>query len=245
MLYLRRIVVVTMLLGSLAVKTAQSAEQCVDQAEHYQQQLQVLRSHVSEAVDQMARLQQNLIRAEQRNRSQSDLIEQLESELEAQRPASLIGQRAMREQLFARLRQQLPLSPVYQVAEDHLSIANDLVFVFGTGELGAEGESRLRALAKALVAGLAQLPSDASWRLRVEGHTDKRAIRSNRRFSDNWSLSTARAVAVLRFLNKQGVPSGHIEAAGLAATRLLDLGENKPAHRRNRRIELHLVFDPA
>jgi chemotaxis protein MotB len=131
---------------------------------------------------------------------------------------------------------------VYRVEKDRVVVAADPVFVFGTGELGAEGESRLHPLLEALHQAAATLPADLEWRLRVEGHTDRRPLRNSSRFPSNWELSTARAVSLLRFLQRSGISDDRLYAAGFAATRPAARGEGKAAHRRNRRIELHLEF---
>ena len=53
-------------------------------------------------------------------------------------------------------------------------------------------------------------------RIQVEGHTDTVAISSRLRskYKTNWELSTARAVAVVRFLQNQGVPPRLLCAVG-------------------------------
>jgi chemotaxis protein MotB len=94
-----------------------------------------------------------------------------------------------------------------------------------------------------LAEALQQLPADQPWRLRVEGHTDARPLRANRYFPTNWELSAARAVALVRYLEEFGIPAERLSAVALAATRPLDQGDNAAGHRRNRRLELHLVSD--
>ena len=88
-------------------------------------------------------------------------------------------------------------------------------------------------------------PDEYAWRLRVEGHSDSRPLRSNRRFDTNWELSAARALSMLRFLVAKGLPESRLSAVGLADTERRDPGDSSAAHRRNRRIEIHLVYaDP-
>lgn len=47
---------------------------------------------------------------------------------------------------------------------------------------------------------------------------------------------------MLKFLVERGLPEDRLSAVGLADTQLRDPGDSSAAHRRNRRIELHLVF---
>ena len=205
-------------------------------------QLQRLQDYVSEVQEQVGQLQAALRRAEERNRLQSALIDQLERALKKHQAATPGGRQRTRKAFFARLAERLPLSPVYEVREDRILIAADPVFVFSRAMLGAEGESRLRELATALREALATLPADQPWRLRVEGHTDPRPLKGNRAFPSNWELSAARATAVLRYLIREGVPGERLEAVALAATAPLGKGKSKADYRRDRRIEIHLAF---
>lgn len=210
--------------------------------EQTRSQLDKVSRHADAAASELAALRQRLGEAEQRNRLQARRIETLDqqaSELRQQVPE--VRQR-WRRAVFGELAQHLPESPVASVDGTHLVIPTDPVFVFGTGELGAEGRQRLEPVAEALVAALNTLPPDLAWRLEVAGHTDRRPLRGNARFPTNWELSTARAVAVLRFLHERGVASRRLAAAGYAATAPLDEAINKAAHRRNRRVEVRLIF---
>jgi flagellar motor protein MotB len=50
---------------------------------------------------------------------------------------------------------------------------------------------------------------------------------------------------MLRFLVAEGLPEARLSAVGLADTALRDAGDSSAAHRRNRRIEIHLVYADA
>ena len=58
-----------------------------------------------------------------------------------------------------------------------------------------------------------QIPSDIDWIIQVEGHTDKRPIRTIQ-YPSNWELSTARANSVLKLLLEIGFPPNRLAAAG-------------------------------
>ncbi len=58
-------------------------------------------------------------------------------------------------------------------------------------------------MAGALVELQKQIPADIQWVLRVDGHTDVRPINSLQ-FKSNWDLSTARAIAVVKYLIAKG-----------------------------------------
>jgi chemotaxis protein MotB len=84
------------------------------------------------------------------------------------------------------------------------------------------------------------MPKDLPWVLQVDGHTDRRPI-STARFPSNWELSTARALAIVKFLRSQGVPPERLAATGYGEFHPLDTANTETAHARNRRIELKLT----
>ena len=221
---------------------AGAAEPCEALIEQSNAELDAMRRHAEAIEESLQRLSDALLKAEERNTEQTREIERLQEELHAQRTQGPLGHERQQREFFLALRAKLPVSALYEILPDRLVIASDPVFVFGTGELGAEGQDRLTPLADALRSLVAELPQDASWRLRIEGHSDSRPLRSNPRFESNWELSAARALGMLRFLVAQGLPEDRLSAVGLADTRLRDPGDSKAAHRSNRRIEVHLVY---
>jgi chemotaxis protein MotB len=221
-----------------------AAEPCEALIEQSNAQLEAMRRHAASIQESLETLNDALMRAEERNAEQTRQIERLEAELRAQRARDPGEHERQRREFFQALRRQLPLSSLYEVLPDRLIIANDPVFVFGKGEIGAEGQDRLTPMVETLRGLVARLPEEFPWRLRIEGHSDRRPLRSNPRFESNWELSAARAVSMLRFLVARGLPEDRLSAVGLADTQLRDPGDSSAAHRRNRRIEIHLIHVP-
>lgn len=215
---------------------------CGTLVEQSNQQLEAMRQHAAAIEQSLERLSDALLQAEQRNQRQTEMIERLEAELQAMRAADPDAQQRQRREFFLALRQQLPVSALYEVLPDRLIVASDPVFIFGKGELGAEGQDRLVPLIDTLRGTIARLPAEFPWRLRIEGHSDSRPLRTNSRFDSNWELSAARAVSFLQFLVSQGFDETRLSAVGLSDTSLRDPGDGKASHRRNRRIEIHLVY---
>ena len=207
-------------------------------------QLETMHRHTMAIQDSLQELSDALQRAEKRNQEQTRVIERLEAELRAQRSTDPSAQEQQRRDFYRELRRQLPVSALHEVLSDRLIIASDPVFIFGKGEIGAEGQDRLTPMADALRHLVSQMPEEFPWRLRIEGHSDSRPLRDNKKFESNWELSAARSVSVLRFLVAQGLPEHRLTAVGLADTRLRDPGTSSGAHRRNRRIEIHLIYVP-
>lgn len=223
---------------------AHAADPCEALIEHSNAQLDAMRRHAESIQKSLQGLNEALARAEQRNVEQTRQIERLEAELRAQRAHDPDEHERQRREFFRVLRRQLPISALYEIEPDRLIIASDPVFIFGKGELGAEGQDRLTPLVDTLRGMVGQLPADFPWRLRIEGHSDSRPLRANPRFESNWDLSAARSVSMLRFLVSRGLPEDRLSAVGLADTQMRDPGDSSAAHRRNRRIEIHLVYVP-
>jgi len=205
-----------------------------------QAELSKLQRYVSEVSTRMEQLQKLLKVSEQRNKLQSELIKKLETRLSAQSAHDPSRIQQQREAFFSELAKRLSLSPVYRVDADRLVVYVDPVYIFRTAEIGAEGEARLADLAVALEQAVQTLPPGLKWRLHVQGHSDIRAPSSGALYSNNWDLSSARAVSFLRLLLRGGLDEQQVYASGLAATRLVAKGDNKADHRENRRIEVHL-----
>jgi len=226
------------------IGSAVAADTCETLIEQSNVQLETMRRHAASIQESLQGLNKALKRAEQRNAEQADQIERLQAELRARRAGDPEEQAGQRREFFRALRRRLPISALYEVLPDRLIIASDPVFIFGKGELGAEGRDRLTPLSNVLLGLVSQLPTEYPWRLRIEGHSDSRPLRSNKRFESNWELSAARSVSILRFLASEGLPEARLSAVGLADKRLRDPGESSAAHRRNRRIEIHLIYVP-
>jgi chemotaxis protein MotB len=145
-----------------------------------------------------------------------------------------------RSDFFGRLRQVLVKSPDIRIEGDRFLLPSALFFASGSATLGARGKQELNKLAQTLNQISVDIPSDINWILRVDGHTDQLPINTPR-FPSNWELSTARAVAVVRYLAEQGIASKRMTAAGFGEFHPVDSGQSEAAYQRNRRIELKLT----
>lgn len=77
--------------------------------------------------------------------------------------------------------------------------------------------------------------------IRVRGHTDNRPI-STPKFPSNWELSAARAISVLRHLQRvTGFPPDRFSAAGYGPYRPIDSNDTPYGRSRNRRVEIILL----
>lgn len=145
-----------------------------------------------------------------------------------------------RSEFFGRLRQLLGEHPSIRIVGDRFVFQSELLFPSGEATLVPEGERQLVRLADTLKTVTRGIPEDIDWILRIDGHTDRRPIRTAQ-FASNWELSTARALSVLRFLAAQGIPPKRLAAAGFGEHYPLDAGTSEAAYSRNRRIEIKLT----
>jgi len=112
-----------------------------------------------------------------------------------------------------------------------LRIADNLLFTSGQAELTLSGEQVISRLIDTLVAFDGEIS--------VEGHSDNQPIQTGR-FPSNWELSTARAIAVVRFLQSRGLPAEGLRAVGYADTRPVASNDDSGGRAANRRVELVL-----
>ena len=203
-------------------------------------QIEVLNQQISALRRQLAALEDALDASEKRDKESQNRIADLGSRLNvalAQRVQELTRYRS---EFFGRLRAILGNRPDIRVVGDRFVFQSEVFFATGQATLLPEGQQELNSVATALVDLDKQIPTEISWVLRVDGHTDVRPINSPV-FKSNWELSSARAISVVQYLISLGVPAQRLVAAGFAEFQPLDPGNTEDAFRRNRRIELKLT----
>ena len=78
--------------------------------------------------------------------------------------------------------------------------------------------------------------------IQVDGHTDNQPLSGFGEFADNWELSQARALSVVRFMSESlGVPPVRLSANGFGEYQPIDTADTPEARAKNRRIELKLT----
>lgn len=117
-----------------------------------------------------------------------------------------------------------------------IALPSEVLFASGKAELAKKGE---KALAK-VGAALAELPTQ---RIQVSGHTDNVPVGEKLNWTDNWQLSSERALTVTRFLIEQGVQPTNLSAAGHGEFDPVASNDNAGGRKKNRRIELILLPD--
>jgi len=216
----------------LAVQTELSAKSAA--------QVELLNRQLAAVRQQLADISEALEIAKSENVSKDVQIENLGKELNLAL-ANRVNQLAKyRSEFFGRLREVLGNREDIQIVGDRFVVPSGLLFPSASDELSTTGEAQLSRLASTLAELSSEIPSDIDWVLRIDGHTDKRPI-STARFPSNWELSTARAIAIVKYLVTHGIPADHLSANGFGEFQPLDPNENEVAYARNRRIEIQLT----
>ena len=102
------------------------------------------------------------------------------------------------------------------------------------------GDAALKEASTAILSRIAGLANGTSHRLMIEGHTDDLPIRTAR-YPSNWELSTARAIAAMRFFVEQNVDAGRVGVAGYADLRPIQPNDSEANRGANRRVEFVFI----
>ena len=120
-----------------------------------------------------------------------------------------------------------------------VNILDRVMFESGEADLKPDGEAVLLKVA-------AVFKQHPTLNVHVVGHTDNVPIRAGgrSRFASNWELSTARALAAVRFLTEKGGVDPHrLGAVGYGEFRPIADNSTAPGRARNRRIAITVVSD--
>ena len=115
-----------------------------------------------------------------------------------------------------------------------VQLKDKILFASGSATIGPDGRSALRKVADALRGLQGKV-------VRVEGHTDNVPTGSSGPFASNWELSTARALAVVHFMQEAGVDPTRLSGSGFAEYQPISSNGTPEGRSLNRRIEIVLV----
>jgi len=214
----------------------ENAKQISSQSEA---QVALLNQQILAMRDQLAQLALALDASEKKSKEQQVQIADLGSKLNSALASKVEELARYRSEFFGRLREALGDRQDIRIVGDRFVFQSEVLFASGSAEIGDAGRDQLDTLATTLILITKEIPEDINWVLRVDGHTDKRPITSGL-YPSNWELSTARAIAVVKYLASKGIPENKLAAAGFAEFSPLDPGDNEDAYTKNRRIEFKL-----
>lgn len=215
-----------------------AAEQQTSQAARAQ--VELLTAEIASLRDQLAKVAAALDVSNAKVKDQNDQIVELGRKLNLALANKVQELARYRSEFFGKLSEILGDRPDIRVVGDRFVFQAEVLFAPGKDELAPDAKKQLDPVFDALKEIAAKIPPDLNWVLQINGHTDHRPIH-NDFFPSNWELSTARAIAVVRYAIERGVPADHLAAAGFADNQPIDPTTSDDAYRKNRRIELKLT----
>ncbi len=191
------------------------------------------------------RLNAALARAasEQKKRRELEEAERLRLEAERDRLASTAEDLAKyKSEFFGRLREVLSGKEGVKVVGDRFVFSSEVLFPPGGATLSFEGEQEITKVGSLLQTVMNDIPDGIDWVIRVDGHTDDTPLSGFGVFKDNWELSQARALSVVKFMiSELGMPASRLAANGFGEHQPVNFDDTDEARAQNRRIELKLT----
>lgn len=203
-------------------------------------QIVILNQQLAALRRQIAALNEALESSEKQDEAQKAQIKDLGARLNVALAKRVQELSEYRSDFFGRLRKLLGNRPGIRIVGDRFVFQSEVLFPSGSDELNPAGRVEMIKLAQAINEIRQEIPPKINWVLRVDGHTDRQPI-FTQKFPSNWELSSSRAISVVRFLISEGVPANRLVAAGFGEFQPLDPSSSPEAFAKNRRIELKLT----
>jgi len=208
------------------------AQQNLNKYQQENEKVAALEKKLAELQQQNTALQQQNAALQQQLGEATATSKKLEEE-----KGALQAKSAQYEQLNATLQNQIASGQV-EISELKgkmtVKLKDRVMFSSASASLNKQGRVALDAIAQAF--------KDLKGKnVVVSGYTDDVPIGSKSGFEDNWALSTARAVNVVRYLQSKGVSPAVLGAAGFSEFRPLVPNSSPENRSQNRRIEIALT----
>jgi chemotaxis protein MotB len=195
-------------------------------------QIQALGANLNIALARVAADQKKLA-AEKEKLAMFEAAERKRLEEEA------VDLKKFRSEFFGRLREVLGSREGVRIVGDRFVFSSEILFPAGSAVLGDQGKVEIGKVAGIILDVADQIPPEIDWVLRVDGHTDKVPVSGVGLYRDNWELSQARALSVVKYLiSDLGVPPNRLAANGFGEFQPIAVGDSADALAQNRRIEL-------
>ncbi len=195
-------------------------------------QIEVLGANLNTALARVVAEQRKLANANERT-AELEAAERERLEAEAK------DLKKFRSEFFGRLRDVLGSKEGVRIVGDRFVFSSEILFGAGSATLGQRGQEEIAKVAGIILDVADQIPAEIDWVLRVDGHTDRVPLSGNGPYADNWELSQARALSVVKYLiSDLGVPANRLAANGFGEFQPIVEGSSVEALALNRRIEL-------
>jgi len=231
-----------------ATQTRLEAEQKqhAELQEKYRKSINTNRSLMNTVEDLKFELRQEKTAVTEKEQSiaELDLLKrQTETDLKEQ-----LAEKEARIEELTRTRRDIEESLKEQIEQRDIKIEEiegKLKVIFIDKILFSSGSVKVKAKGREVLLKLADsFKDDKNQNIVVEGHTDDVQIGKSlqSRFPSNWELSTARAAAVVRFLqDKAAIEPERLTASGFGSYQPVTSNETEQGRSQNRRIEIILA----
>ena len=143
---------------------------------------------------------------------------------------------------FAEIEKALGNQGGIEIKGDRFIFSSEILFGKGKADISKEGLNQIKLVSDIITSISKKIPPEINWVLRVDGHTDNVPLSGLGVFKDNWELSQARALSVVRYMSEElGVPSNRLAATGFGEHQPFDQANTNEARAKNRRIEIKLT----
>ncbi len=166
---------------------------------------------------------------------QFDFCDRERGDLSAQLAAARGEIGALGDQLAA-------IPPAEEAAPGWTPVPGGAMIAIESGVLFSPGKVTLRREARRTLDAVAStLQSQYGEKdILIFGHTDDRPIKKSG-WTDNWQLSSERALAVVRYMRNRNISAGRLVACGSGEHRPRVANDSDTNRRQNRRVEIYAV----
>ena len=145
-------------------------------------------------------------------------------------------------EFFGRLREILAGQEGVKIVGDRFVFSSEVLFEPGAASLSEAGQLEIDKVANILLGVKDSIPDTIEWIIRVDGHTDNIPLSGAGEFRDNWELSQARALSVVRYMVEAlQFPANRMAANGFGEFQPVNTNDTPEARAQNRRIEIKLT----
>ena len=147
-----------------------------------------------------------------------------------------------RSEFFGRMRKVLKGQERVSIVGDRFIFSSEVLFSPGSSDLSKEGKAEISNVTESLSSIMKDIPDNIDWVIRVDGHTDDIPLSGLGEFKDNWELSQARALSVVKYMITELNFSGsRLAANGFGEYQPINIEDTPEARAQNRRIEIKLT----
>ncbi len=147
-----------------------------------------------------------------------------------------------RSEFFGRMRKVLKGQERVSIVGDRFIFSSEVLFSPGSSDLSTEGKAEISNVTESLSSVMKDIPDNIDWVIRVDGHTDDIPLSGLGEFKDNWELSQARALSVVKYMiTELNFAGSRLAANGFGEYQPISIEDTPEARAQNRRIEIKLT----